>query len=143
MAPVILQVSFARRHPFGVRPACFTGYAFAIGENAMNLTISTSSSALTLTAEMNNAEGDRCLTEVECSRILLVRVLNWYLEKVAICAQHNSTAATAVHNAVSFAASPETLLEPRLVWRVLAAAISRRAARNRAERLDAAARGAF
>jgi hypothetical protein len=112
-------------------------------ENAMSLTISTSSSASTLVAEITDTEVKLSLTEVECSSILLVRILNWYLEKLAICAQHNSAAAAAIHNVVSLSASPQILLEPRLVGRVLAAALSRRAARNRALRLDAADKGAF
>jgi len=109
----------------------------------MSLTISTGSSESNLGAEITDTEGESSLTEVECSRILLVRILNWYLENLTLCARHNSTAAAAVHNVVSLAASPQILLEPRLVGRVLAAALSRRAARKRAERLDAAAKGAF
>jgi hypothetical protein len=83
------------------------------------------------------------LTEVDCSSILLVRLLNWYLEKLTICAQDNSAVAVAIHDVVSLSASPRILLEPRLVGRVLAAALSRHAARNRAERLDVASKGAF
>jgi hypothetical protein len=86
---------------------------------------------------------DVALTAVECSRILLVRILNWYMENLTICAQSDSKAAAAVHDVVSFAASPRTLLEPHLLARAVAAAFLRRAAQNRAERLDAAARGAF
>jgi hypothetical protein len=107
----------------------------------MSLTISTGSSATTPVAAI--AKDELSLTEVECSRILLVRVLNWYLEKLTICAKHNSTVAAALHNVISLSASPQILLEPTLVRRVLAAALSRRTARNRAERLDAAAKGAF
>ncbi len=88
-------------------------------------------------------KGDHHLVKIDCSRILLVRILNWYLDKVTVCAQHNSTAATAVRDTIGLAASPEILLQPRMVIRVLATALSRRAARNREERLDAAARGAF
>jgi hypothetical protein len=112
-------------------------------ENAMSFITSTGNSALTPVEETTGAGDDLCLTEVESSRILLVRILNWYLANLTICAQHNSNAATAIHNVVRFGASPQTLLEPRLVARVLAAALSRRAARNRAERLDATAKGAF
>jgi hypothetical protein len=112
-------------------------------ENALGVTISTGSSASTQVAEITGTEGQLYLTEAECSSILLVRILNWYLEKLTICAQDNSAAAAAIHDVVSLSASPQILLEPRLVGRVLAAALSRRAARNRAERLDAAAKGAF
>jgi hypothetical protein len=112
-------------------------------ENAMSVTISTASSASTLVAEISVTKGQLYLTEVDCSNILLVRSLNWYLEKLTICAHVNSAAAVAIHDVVSLSASPRILLEPRLVGRVLAAALSRHAARNRAERLDVASKGAF
>jgi hypothetical protein len=109
----------------------------------MSVTISTGNSASTPVAAIADTNDELSLTEVECSRILLVRILNWYLEKFTICAKHNSTVAAALPKVVSLSASPQILLEPRLVGRVLAAALSRRAARNRAQRLDAAAKGAF
>jgi hypothetical protein len=67
----------------------------------MSLTISTRSSSSTLVAEITDTEGKLSLTEVECSSVFLVRILNWYLEKLTICAQHNSTVAAAFHNVVS------------------------------------------
>ena len=109
----------------------------------MSLTITTGNSAMTPVAAIAGTKDELSLTEVECSRILLVRVLNWYLEKITICAKYNSTVAAALHNVISLSGSPQILLEPCLVGRVLAAALSRRAARNRAERLDAAVKGAF
>jgi hypothetical protein len=109
----------------------------------MRLTISMGNSATTSVAAIADTKDELSLTEVECSRILLVRVLNWYLEKLTICAKHKSTLAATLHNVSSLSASPHILLEPRLVGRVLAAALSRRAARNRATRLDVAAKGAF
>ena len=109
----------------------------------MSLTIGTGNSATTPVAAIADTKDELSLTEVECPRILLVRVLNWYLEKLTICAKHNSTVAAALHEVINLSASPQILLEPRLVGRVLAAALSRRAARNRAKRLDAAAKGAF
>jgi hypothetical protein len=109
----------------------------------MGLTISTGNSATPPVAVIADTKDEPFLNEVECSRILLVRVLNWYLEKLTICAKHNSTVAAALHYVISLSASPQILLEPRLVGRVLAAALSRRAARNREKRLDAAAKGAF
>lgn len=112
-------------------------------ENAKSFTISTGSTASILVAEITGTEGQPYLTDVECSSILLVRILNWYLEKLTIYAQDNSAAAAAIHDVVSLSASPQILLEPSLVGRVLTAALSRRAARNRAERLDVAAKGAF
>jgi hypothetical protein len=109
----------------------------------MRVTIGAGSSASTQVAEITGTEGQLCLTEAECSSVLLVRILRWYLEKLTICAQDNSAAAAATNDVLNFSASPQILLKPRLVGRVLAAALSRRAARNRAERLDAAAKGAF
>lgn len=112
-------------------------------ENAKSFTISPGSSASILVAEITGTEGQPYLTEIECSSILFIRILNWYLENLTICAQDNAAAAAAIHDVVSLSASPQILLEPRLVARVLAAAHSRRAAKNRAQRLDAAAKGAF
>jgi hypothetical protein len=109
----------------------------------MGLTISRGNSATTQVAAIADTKDELSLTEVECSRILLVRVLNWYLETLTICAKHNSTVAATLHDVISLSASPQILLEPRLVRRVLAAALSRRVARNREKRLDAAAKGAF
>src|ERR1700759_4132544 len=108
-------------------------------QNAM----SGGSSASTQVAEITGPEGQLYLAEADCSSMLLVRFLNWYLEKLTICAQDDSAAAAAVHDVLGLSASPQMLLEPRLVGRVLAAALSRHAARNRAERLDEAAKGAF
>lgn len=109
----------------------------------MSLKASTSSSASVPTAGLTGIGGELCLDEVECSRVLLARSLSWYFEKLTIYAQDNSTVATIVHNVIRFEASPQTLLQPSLVGRVLAKALSRRAARNRSERLDAVAGGAF
>jgi hypothetical protein len=109
----------------------------------MSSTLATGISASNPVADVTDVGLNLCWTEVECSRILLARVLNWYLANLTVCGQHNSTAATAVQNVVSFGASPQTLLEPRLVAQVLGSALSRRMARNRAVRLDAEDRGAF
>jgi hypothetical protein len=76
-------------------------------ENVMSLTISTGNSATTPVAAIADTKDELSLTEVECSRILLVRVLNWYLEKLTICAKHNSTVAAALHNVISLSASPQ------------------------------------
>jgi hypothetical protein len=137
------QLGLARTRQSGAHLACLADYTFAMEENAMSFTTSTGNSAPTLVEETTGAGGDLCLTEVESSRILLIRILNWYLANLTICAQHNSSAVTAIHNVVRFAASPQTLLEPRLVARVLSTALSRRVARNRSQRLDATAKGAF
>lgn len=109
----------------------------------MNCIIRIGSPASTINVGISNLKGDHYLVKIDCSRILLVRILNRYLDKVIICAEHNSTAATAIRDTIGLAESPEILLQPRMVVRVLATALLRRAARNREERLDAAARGAF
>jgi hypothetical protein len=45
-------------------------------ENAKSFTISTGSSASILVDEITATEGQRYLTEVECSGVALVRILN-------------------------------------------------------------------
>jgi hypothetical protein len=109
----------------------------------MDCTAGTSSFASTPVTNITDLRGDLSWTEVQCSRVLLVRVLDWYLVNLTICAELDSTVATAVENVGSFTASPQTLVGPRMVARVLTAALSRRVAGNRAVRLDAADKGAF
>jgi hypothetical protein len=117
-------------------------YIFTTVEDPMSLPRSKDSSGSVPVVRIT-VGGDRFSSEVECSSLLLIRVLNWYLTNVRVCAEHNASVATTVRNVVRFATSPQALLEPGVVARVLAAALSRRMARNRAERLDAAVKGAF
>jgi hypothetical protein len=117
-------------------------YIFTTIEEPMSLPRSKDSSGSIAVVRIAVGD-DRFSSEVECSSLLLIRVLNWYLTNVRVCAEHNASVAAAVRNVVRFAASPQALLEPGVVARVLAAALSRRMARNRAARLDAADKGAF
>jgi hypothetical protein len=117
-------------------------YIFTTVEDPMSLPRSKDSSG-SIPVVRIAVGGDRFSSEVECSSLLLIRVLNWYLTNISVCAEHNASVATAVRNVVRFAASPQALLEPGVVARVLAADLARRVARNRAERLDAAVKGAF
>jgi hypothetical protein len=88
----------------------------------MGSTAGTGSFASTPVTKITDLRGDPCWTEVECSRVLFSPRSNWYLVNLTICAQLESSAATAIENVVSFAASPQTLVEPRVVARVLTAA---------------------
>ena len=117
-------------------------YIFTTIEEPMSLPRSKDSSGSIAVVRIAVGD-DRFSSEVECSSLLLIRVLNWYLTNVRVCAEHNASVAAAVRNVVRFAASPQALLEPGVVASVLAAALSRRMARNRAARLDAADKGAF
>ena len=109
----------------------------------MGSTAGTGCLASTPVTNMTDLRGDHCWPEILCSRVLFARVLDWYLAHLTICALLDSSVATAVQSVARFAASPHTLVEPRMVSRVLTVALSRRMARNRAVRLDAADRGAF
>lgn len=71
------------------------------------------------------------------------RFLNWYMAELHVSAQSDPSMAIAFQNLTNLLAPPPSLLKPRLAARVLSEAFFRQAARNRAMRLEAAARGAF
>jgi 2-polyprenyl-6-methoxyphenol hydroxylase-like FAD-dependent oxidoreductase len=71
------------------------------------------------------------------------RFFNWYVSELHIGARTDSSMAMAFKNATNLLAPPQSLLKPQIAVRVLFQAWSRSAARNRASRLEAAARGAF
>ena len=73
----------------------------------------------------------------------MVRFFNWYVSELHISARTDSCMAMAFQNVTNLAAPPQSLLKLQIAMRVLSRAWSRRTARNRASRLEAAARGAF
>jgi len=89
------------------------------------------------------AGNDLRMPEVDGPKTLTSRVLNWYVAQLHINAQSDTSTAMAFQNVTNLLAQPQTLLKPGLAARVLSAAFSRHAARNRATRLEAAAKGAF
>ena len=109
----------------------------------MGYTAGTCGFASTPVTNMTDLRADHLWAEVACSRVLFARVLDWYLAHLTICAGLDSTVATAAKNVAHSGASADTLVELRMVARVLTVALSRRMARNREVRLDAADRGAF
>ena len=73
----------------------------------------------------------------------MVRFLNWYVAELHVGAQSDPSMAMAFQSVTNLLAPPQSLLEPRMIARVLSGALTRQTARNRAVRLDAAGRGAF
>ena len=112
-------------------------------ENTVGSTAGTGCFASTPVTNMTDLRADHCWREILCSRVLFARVLDWYLAHLTICALLDSSVATAVESVAHSGASADTLVELRMVARVLTVALSRRMARNREVRLDAADRGAF
>jgi hypothetical protein len=56
---------------------------------------------------------------VEGRRTPLTRFLNWYLGKLHIAAHDDATVSLAFLKVVNMVAPPQTVLHPRIVWRVL------------------------
>jgi 2-polyprenyl-6-methoxyphenol hydroxylase-like FAD-dependent oxidoreductase len=73
----------------------------------------------------------------------MTRFFNWYVAQLHISARSDSRMAMAFQNVMNLLDPPEHLLAPQVATRVLSGALSRRAARNRDSRLEAAAKGAF
>jgi 2-polyprenyl-6-methoxyphenol hydroxylase-like FAD-dependent oxidoreductase len=71
------------------------------------------------------------------------RFMNWYIAELHVGARTDARMVTAFHRVTNLLAPPQSLLKPRLMARVLGKAWRREATRNRASRLEAAARGAF
>lgn len=95
------------------------------------------------TAWSTAAGNDLRMPGVAGPKTPITRFLNWYVAQLHINARSDTTMAMAFQNVTNLLARPQSLLRPTLAARVLYAALSRHAARNRATRLDAAARGAF
>jgi hypothetical protein len=89
------------------------------------------------------AENDLRIPGVTGPKTAMSRFLNWYVAQLHIGARNDSRMAMAFQNVTNLLAPPQSLLKPRMAVCVLSRALSRRAARNRASRLEAAARGAF
>jgi flavin-dependent dehydrogenase len=60
------------------------------------------------------------------SRTPLVRFLNWYVAKVHLAAQYDSSVAMAFHKVASLLVPPQSLFKPSVMARVLSAAFSYR-----------------
>jgi 2-polyprenyl-6-methoxyphenol hydroxylase-like FAD-dependent oxidoreductase len=71
------------------------------------------------------------------------RFLNWYVVQLHISARTDSRIAMAFKNVSNLLAPPQSLLKPWIAARVLSGALSRHAARSKAARLEATAKGAF
>jgi 2-polyprenyl-6-methoxyphenol hydroxylase-like FAD-dependent oxidoreductase len=117
----------------------------ALRANSTNLAQSffTQAARVVDTAWSVAAGNDLRMPGVAGPRTLISRFLNWYVAEFQINAQTDTTMAIAFQNATNLLASPQSLLKPGLAARVLSAAFSRHAARNRAVRLEATANGAF
>ena len=62
---------------------------------------------------------DLGFAEIEGPRTLLVRFLNWYMEKVHRAAQRDAAVSIAFLKVINMLAPPPSMLHPRIVWRVL------------------------
>ena len=89
------------------------------------------------------AGNDLRMPEVAGPRTPMVRFLNWYVSQLHVGAQSDPSMAMAFQNVKNLLAPPQSLLEPRMIVRVLSAALARQTPMNRAMRLDAASKGAF
>ncbi|MCL4868710.1 MAG: FAD-dependent monooxygenase [Anaerolineae bacterium] len=65
------------------------------------------------------AESDLRIPEVEGPRSPMLRLSNWYVSKLNQAAQHDAAVSVAFLKVVNLVAMPESLLHPRIVWRVL------------------------
>lgn len=74
---------------------------------------------------------------------MMSRLLDWYLTELHVSAQTDHIVASAFQDVTNLLKAPQTLVHLPIALRVLSAAFARHAARNRASRLEAAARGAF
>jgi flavin-dependent dehydrogenase len=89
------------------------------------------------------AGNDLRIPGVAGPKTAMSRFLNWYVAQLHIGARNDSRMAMAFQNVMNILDPPEHLLAPQVAAHVLSGALSRRAARNRDSRLEAAARGAF
>jgi hypothetical protein len=74
------------------------------------------------------AGNDLRMPGVTGSRTPMTGFLNWYVAKVHLAAQYDSSVAMAFHHVASLLLSPQSLFKPSLVARVLSAAFSYRQA---------------
>jgi 2-polyprenyl-6-methoxyphenol hydroxylase-like FAD-dependent oxidoreductase len=89
------------------------------------------------------AGSDLRMPQVAGTKTPMTRFFNWYVAALHAGAHRDSDMAEAFQNVANLLEPPETLLEPRLVARVLLSAWRRRMARNRSVRLEAAEKAAF
>ena len=89
------------------------------------------------------AGNDLRMPGVVGQRTPMARFFNWYVAQVRMSACTDSLMAIAFQKVTNLLAPPQSLLTPRIAACVLSRAMWRRAAKNKASRLEAAARGAF
>lgn len=75
------------------------------------------------------------------SPTMMSRLFSWYVAELHVSAQTDHSVAVAFQNVTNLLKPPQTLVQLPIAMRVLSAACSRVAARNRASRFEAAARG--
>jgi 2-polyprenyl-6-methoxyphenol hydroxylase-like FAD-dependent oxidoreductase len=76
------------------------------------------------------AESDLRLPEVEGQRGLMLRFTNWYISKLNQAAQHDAAVSVTFLKVVNLVAMPESLLHPRILWRVLRGNLAARAGKQ-------------
>lgn len=89
------------------------------------------------------AGNDLHMPGVAGRKTLMTRFFNWYIAQLHISARTDSRMAMAFQNVTNLLASPQNLLKPQIALRVLLGAWFRQTAKNKASRLEAAARGTF
>ena len=57
--------------------------------------------------------------EIEGPRTPMLRILNWYLDKLQLAAHHDAVLSAAFLKVINMVAPPPSILNPRIVWRVL------------------------
>jgi 2-polyprenyl-6-methoxyphenol hydroxylase-like FAD-dependent oxidoreductase len=62
---------------------------------------------------------DLAFPEVVGPRTPMVRFLNWYLRKLHLAAHHDAQVSIAFLKVINMVAPPPTILQPRIVWRVI------------------------
>jgi hypothetical protein len=75
------------------------------------------------------AGNDLRMPGVTGPRTTMMRFLNWYVAKVHLAAQHDSSVALAFHKVASLLVPPQGLFKPSVIARVLSAAFSYRPVR--------------
>ncbi len=74
------------------------------------------------------AGGDLRMPETTGPRTIFVRLINWYMSKLHKAAHHDSELSVAFIRVAQLLAKPESLLRPRMLWRVLSSRLKTRPA---------------
>ena len=75
--------------------------------------------------------GDLALPEVEGDRPLTLRLTNAYVERLLRVAEHDPVVAAAFNDVADLLAPPQSIMRPRVLWRVLRGPQQRPPARRR------------